>query len=494
MAWTTPDPTTVGWLRRGIERAPHAVAVCSGETSLTYAELGERCARLSAALRGRLNPGDRVAVLAANSPEYLELYLGVTGAGLVVVPLDPARSAAELRVVLRDAGVAAVFADRDVSALGAVRAFALGPDYEKLLADGAAVTPGSAAITPDMVAALFYTGGTTGMPKGVMLTHGNLAANARNLSAALDVGPGTRWLVAAPMFHISGTIGSLATIGSGGRHVLAGASSPEEMLDVVQRHAVTTTLVLPPMLAALAAAQLRRPRQLASLRMITHGGGPITEAEVIRAHAAFPQTELVHLYGATELSPIAAVLRGEQQLIGAERGRSCGRPVGGVAVEIRAPSGSRLPAGEYGEVVVRGDTVMAGYWRRPEASAAVLEDGWYRTGDLGCLDEDGYLYVVDRASDAIRDGDRMIFSTTVERALRAIDGVAEAAALPAVGGGIHAVVVSHDAGAVADACRAVLEGFGTRVVLTMRSEELPRSGAGKIFKRRLREPAARHPP
>jgi acyl-CoA synthetase (AMP-forming)/AMP-acid ligase II len=289
------------------------------------------------------------------------------------------------------------------------------------------------------------------------------------------------------MFHISGTIGTLAILGRGGQQIVPAVNEPDALLDVAARLDATTTLVLPPMLAALAAAQRLRPRPLPSLRMITHGGGPITDAEVSRAHAAFPQSELVHLYGATELSPIATVLRGEEFLVGDDRGRSCGRAIGNVAIEIRDSSGTEVAVGQFGEVVVRGATVMAGYWNRPDISEEVIDDGWYRTGDIGRLDEDGYLYVVDRTADVIRRGDRMVFSTTVERALCAIEGVWEAAVLPDDNNGFYAVVVVNDANAIAD-CRRALAGFGVPWKIATRSEPLPRSGAGKVLKRLLRDP------
>ncbi|MGV0816100.1 AMP-binding protein [Mycolicibacterium boenickei] len=480
---SVPD-TTAAWLRRGVEYSPHETSIVCGDVSLTYAGLDTRCKRLAATLRAQLRPGDRVAVLAANCHKYLELYLAVTAAGLVFVPLDPTRSRNELRTILNDAGASLLFADRHVESLGVKQMFSLADDFDDLIAAGTDIIEDQIEITSDMLAALFYTGGTTGSPKGVMLSHGNLAANAHNIAEALDMGSDTRWLVAAPMFHISGTIGTLATIGCGGRHVVARSQTPDAILDVAAQQSVTTTLVLPPMLAALTAAQGRQPRCLDSLQMITHGGAPITESELINARGAFPDTELVHLYGATELSPIATILREEQVHIGRPTGRSCGLPVGDITIEVRTAQGDVAAVGEAGEICIRGSTVMAGYWLLPDKSASALVDGWYRTGDIGWLDDSGFLYVADRAGDVIVSNDCLIFSTSVERALHTIDGVLETAAMAAADGGIDAFVVSR-AAHVPDACRAVLARFGVPFHLTVRAAELPRSGAGKILKREL---------
>jgi len=231
------------------------------------------------------------------------------------------------------------------------------------------------------------------------------------------------------------------------------------------------------------------------LRRIAHGGSPIATETLRRAHAAFPDVELHHLYGATETAPIATVLRGEQLLLDAPQARSCGQPAIGVEVEVVGPEGTPLPPGEVGEVLIRGRNVMAGYWNKPAQTAAALVDGWYRSGDLGYLDTEGYLYLVDRAKDMIVTGGENVYSTEVEDVLYRHPAVLEVAVFGVPderwGEAVHAVVVPR-----ADVlpeelvrhCREVIAGYKVPKRIELRTEPLPKSGAGKVLKRELREP------
>jgi long-chain acyl-CoA synthetase len=266
-------------------------------------------------------------------------------------------------------------------------------------------------------------------------------------------------------------------------------------LDLVQQHGVTATLVVPTMLAALTDEQVARPRDVSTLLAICHGGSPVATETVRRAHDAFPGAELLHLYGATETAPIATTLRGEELLLDSPRVRSCGQPAVGVEVEIVDVDGRRLPMGAVGEVVVRGDNVMAGYWNKPQQTAAALVDGWYHTGDLGYMDDEAFVYLVDRAKDMIVSGGENVYSTEVEDALYRHPAVLEAAVFAVPdrhwGEAVHAVVVPRrevTPDELVAHCRELIAGYKVPKVIELRSDPLPKSGAGKVLKRELREP------
>jgi long-chain acyl-CoA synthetase len=484
-------------LARAVQVASDGVAVRCEEVELTYAEMWHRCRRLLGALRGiGLAEGDRVALVAPNCHRYLELYQAVPGGGMVIVPLNQRHSAAELGYALEDSGAKVLFkgAGVDIPSAWEAHVIDLDADYEELIAD-ASPADFSFDLPADTLAGLFYTGGTTGAAKGVMLTHRNLVANAMHFQVCWSFGPDTRWLIVAPLFHAAGSIAVLATVWNAGEQVVLRAFDPGAALDLIERHGVTATLVVPTMLAGLSEEQLARPRDVSTLRGISHGGAPVATETLRRAHAAFPDAELLHIYGATETSPIATLLPGEQHLLDAPQARSCGQPAVGVEVTVLDPDGSPAPAGDVGEVAIRGENVMAGYWNKPEQTAAALVDGWYRTGDLGYLDEHAFLYLVDRAKDMIVSGGENVYSTEVEEVLYRHDAVLEAAVFGVPderwGEAVYAVVVPRaqvDAAELMRHCRESIAGYKVPKRIELRSEALPKSGAGKVLKRELRAP------
>ena len=487
-------------MRRALATSRDRTAVVCGEQTLTYAELGDRLARLGGLLAGLgLGPGDRVGVLGANCHRYLELYLGLPSHGLVIVPLNVRHTAAERTYALRDAGATVLFADRALDDLDPdLRVVDLGAEYEALLADAAPTEPRRAPAEHDL-AGIFYTGGTTGAAKGVMLTHGNLVANAFHFMACWPFTADTSWLVVAPMFHAAGTIGALATIWAGGTQVMCPAFSADGVLDLVERHGVTATLVVPTMMDALAAEQSARPRRVSSLKWLSHGSSPAAVELLRRTHAAFPEAEMLHIYGLTETSPIVTLLPGEQHLLDAPQARSCGRAAVGVEVIVVDPAErAPLPTGVVGEVLIRGANVTAGYWNKPTETAAALRDGWFASGDLGLIDDGGHLFLVDRAKDMIVSGGENVYSAEVENALFAHPSVVEVAVFGVpherFGEAVHAVVVlraePEDAGAFTEElvahCRRSIAGYKVPRSIETRTEPLPKSGAGKILKRELR--------
>src|SRR5262245_8591914 len=321
----------IGPLARAMQVAPESVAVRCGEVELTYAETWERCRRLAGALRGLgLADGDRVAVVSQNCHRYLELYQATPGAGLAIVPLNQRHSQAELAYALEDSQTKVLFTGPGIEAPpGAVEhVIDLGEGYEEVLA--AAEPIDFPELPPETLAGLFYTGGTTGASKGVMLTHRNLVANALHFQACWRFGPDTRWLVIPPLFHAAGSIAVLATVWNAGEQIVLSAFEPGAALDLIERHGVTETVVVPTMLAALGEEQPASPRDVSTLRGVCHGGAPVASETLRRARAAFPGTTLLHVYGATETSPIATFLPREEDVLDAPQVRSCGQPAVGV--------------------------------------------------------------------------------------------------------------------------------------------------------------------
>ncbi len=488
-------------LRRAVQVAPDAVAARCGETELTYAQMWDRACRLVGALRGLgVGEGDRVAVVGRNCHRYLELYQAVPGAGMVLVPLNQRHTASELAYALRDSGSRVLFAAAGIDLPDGVvdTVVDLEHGYESLLAaaDPADFPVGPGAAGAETMAGLFYTGGTTGAAKGVILTHRNLIANAFHFQAQFAFRSDTSWLVAAPLFHAAGSIAVLATVWHGGCEVLLPVFDAAVALDLIESRRVTATLLVPTMLAALADEQLARPRDVSSLTLLSHGGAPVATETLRRAHEAFPGAELMHLYGTTETAPIATIMAREETLLDAPQARSCGQPAIGVQVRVLEENGDGIAApGVVGEVVIRGENVMAGYWNKPEATSAALEGGWYRTGDLGYMDDRAYLYLVDRAKDMIVSGGENVYSTEVEEVLYTHPAVLEAAvfAVPDArwGEAVHAVVVPRAEVREADLlahCRGTIADYKIPKRIDLTTDPLPKSGAGKVLKRELRAP------
>ena len=250
-----------------------------------------------------------------------------------------------------------------------------------------------------------------------MLTHRNLVANAFHKTLACSLERDDVLLAVAPLFHVAGTAPLLGLVWLGGTIVVLPSFDPAVSLDLIERHGVTVLVPVPTMVAAMVDEQCRRPRDARSLRLIGHAASPIPAEIVRRAHATFPGAELAHFYGATETSSVVTVLRHEERELDGPRLASCGQPVPGVEVTVVGPDDQRVAPGEVGEVLVRGPSVMAGYWEDPEATAKALHQGWYRTGDLGYLDEQSYLFLVDRAKDMIVSGGENVYSVEVENAL-----------------------------------------------------------------------------
>jgi acyl-CoA synthetase (AMP-forming)/AMP-acid ligase II len=475
------------------------LAVVDGGHEFTYTALADRCARLADGLRVLgVRTGDRVALLSGNGHRYLEAFFGLPAAGIVLVPLNTRLAPTELAHIVQHSGARVLLTDRDPGLLAAMveHVVSIPDEYEVLVGKGCStrLEPPS----PHDVAALFYTGGTTGAPKGVMLTHGNLVANAFNKILACSLHEGDVFLGAPAMFHVAGIAPLTGLAWLGGTTVTVATFDPAACLDLIAQHRVTIFLPVPTMLAALVAEQRRDPRDISSLRMLGHAGSPIATELIRQAHEVFPDAELAQFYGATETSSVVTRLRHEERMLGTDLIGSCGQAAVGVAIRTVRPDGTDCAVGEVGEVLARSNAVTVGYWNNEPATAEAIRDGWYHTGDLGYLNDRRYLFIVDRAKDMIVTGGENVYSVEVEDVLYRHPAVAEAAVFGVPdetwGEAVRAVVVLHTADAVTAEelrahCRGLTAGFKVPKRIEISAEPLPKSGPGKILKRVLRDRA-----
>lgn len=502
-------------LRRALQINPGGRATSFNGRHRDWSEVGERVARLAAGLRGfGIGPGDRVAVLALNSDRYLEAYLAMAWAGAVCVPLNVRWGVGEIEDALRDCGPRVLLADSAFTAVAAQLGQSMpalrlvhmgegeapaGADHYEAVVERSHPMPDAMRAGADL-AGIFYTGGTTGRSKGVMLSHTNVMTNALNSLSEGIWSPSMRYLHAAPMFHLANGMGMYAALLQGGSNVMVQGFAPEGVMAAIAAERVTDSLLVPTMIQMLADHPARMRHDLSSMKRIVYGASPMSGAVLARAMAAFPTTEFIQAYGMTELSPCATILQwaehsGEGRAKGRDRG--AGRAVIGCEVRVVDPDRNPVPPGTVGEVAVRGDTVMLGYWERPEETARAVVDGWMHTGDGGYLDADGFLYVVDRIKDMIITGGENVYSVEVENAIAQHPGVAQCAVIgiPSEQWGeqVHAVVVPRDgtevtAEEVVAFCRTRLGGFKCPRSVDVREAPLPLSGAGKVLKRELRAP------
>jgi long-chain acyl-CoA synthetase len=513
---------TVAWpLRRAARTRPDGEAIVDGPVRRTWADVHDRLSRLASGLdRLDIAPGDRVAVLAHNSGNHLEAWLGLPAHGRVVNDLNLRLAQPELAFMVDDCECVALLADDDhwetarallgqcasLRALVYIGSQPQAPDgaihWEELLSGDAVAFPD---LDEDTLAAIVYTGGTSGKPKGVMLSHRNLLSNAKQFTIACGHVRSDRYLHAAPMFHVADTSQTFAMTWAAGTHVIVPGFRADAVADAIENERITLSLLVPTMIGMLLDHIDGQPRDLSSLRLLMYAGSPMPK-ETQRRAMSMLDCDFTQMYGMTEAAPLVTQATAEDHRRGAageepyvQRLDSAGAEVVGVQCEVRnADTGEPVAVGEPGEIWVRGPNVMLGYWRREqETAAAVTADGWYRSGDMAYMDDRGYFYIVDRVKDMIISGGENVYSIEVELAIYEHPDVVECAVFgvpdPRWGERVHAIVVTR-AGAAIDAevlvahARARVAAYKVPRSLEIRLEPLPKSGAGKILKRDLRDP------
>jgi fatty-acyl-CoA synthase len=489
------------WTARRRRMTPRHVAIAHGATRRTYAELDDRCRGLAGALRGLgVRRGDRVAYLGPNDPALLETLFATTALGAVFVPFNWRLAEPELAYLAADCGAsvlvhaasmapaaAATAADRSTAVEHLVE---VGPAFDALAAGD---PPGTLdeAVALDDPAVIIYTSGTTGRPKGATLSHGNVTWNCVNVLIDTDLAADDVALVCAPLFHVAALdMVSLPTLMKGGTVVLMGQFEPGAVLELIERERVTVMFGVPAMFNAMAQAPEFASTDLSSVRRLLCGGAPVPLA-TIRTYLDLG-IPFLQGYGMTETAPGALFLGAERA---ADKAGTAGVPSFFTDVRVVGPDGVDVAPGEKGEVVVSGPNVMLGYWNLPDATAEAVHDGWFRSGDVATVDDEGYVTIVDRMKDMIISGGENVYPAEVEDAIYSHPLVAECAVIGVPDerwGEVGRAIVVPRAAADLDEQGLLdhLDGRLARYKLprtVVFADALPRSGAGKVLKGRLRD-------
>lgn len=506
MTGQTPIPKDLGsWISRRASSDPNRTAITFNGVPTTYGRFMERIDRLAAELAaGGLGHGDRVGYLGFNHPTFLETMFAAARIGAIFVPLNFRLTAPELRFIVGDAGVHTLIADAEHTEgidqikgeSGLRRTIALAEvagweTLEKLIA-GRERLAEPAAPADDDVAVIMYTSGTTGTPKGAMLTHGNLFWNNVNAMLSFDVNGDDISLVCAPLFHIGGlNVTTLLTLQKGGHIVLMPGFDPGQALKLIAEYRVSTMFGVPAMFLFMSQQPEFASTDLSSMRYFICGGAPVPEP-LIRLYSEH-DVPFAQGYGLTETAPLALVVRTDES---ARKVGAAGHHVLPLS-DVRLVDAENNPVaqGERGEVCVRGPQVMQGYWNNPDATAAVIDDsGWFHTGDIGEMDTDGYVFIVDRVKDMVISGGENVYPAEVETVLYDHPAVAEVAVvgLPDERWGetVTAVLALRQDATVSldelrEFARTRLAGYKLPSRLET-VEALPRNPAGKILKYQLR--------
>ena len=487
-------------LARAVERDPARLAVVGDGARWTYGDFARRVDRLAAGLQALgVQPEERVAILDKNGPHYLELYFALPKIGAVAVPLNYRLAPAELAYILEDSTATTLihgleYTETAATLTSVTRRIPLDASYEALLIDAA---PTPIARRSGDVFLQMYTSGTTGRPKGAMLTHANMIANTLTALAERDYHAGDTYLHVAPLYHCADLELFYGMTHAAAGNVVLREFRPEAVLEVIEKEHVTIMFVVPAMLNFLLEHPLLAEVDLSSLRLVVYGGSAIPEDRLRAALSRMP-CQFTQGYGLTETSPILCVLPPDDHVLEGPRARriqSCGRPAQGVEVRIFDDQDRECAPEEVGEIVARGKNIMKGYWRQPEATAKALRGGWFHTGDMGFKDADGYVYIVDRKHDMIVSGGENVYPREIEEALYQHAAVLEAAVIGVPserwGEEVKAIVALRPGQAAS--AEELIEHVRARLAhyKAPRSvdfvDALPRNPSGKVQKTVLRE-------
>ena len=509
-------------LDEGARRRSSGDAVVCGGTILSYPAVRRRVHRLAFALaRLGAGPGDRVAILHRNCHRFFESYFATLHLGAVLVPVNPRLSAGEMKAVLEDAAASLIISEpstflplgpvlRRLDGLKGILWTGPLPPFEdplfRFYEEEISLSPGedlqAASLDDASPAQIYFTSGSTGAPKGVILTRSNVLEHARRAMADLGIDRDTAWGHIAPMFHLADAWAVWAVTAAGGTHAFLPEFSVAGTLTLLESGRVSATNLVPTMIHRMLREPALESREFPRLKLLMSGGAPMPSDTVLRILPAF-RCEYVQTYGLTETSPFLTISRPEPYMHDwppAEQLRircTTGRPLRGVEVRVVGEDGAEVPRDgkTVGEIQARGPTVTPGYWRKPAETAAAFEGGWLKTGDLAVVGPEGYLTIVDRKKDLINTGGEKVYSLEVENALAMHPEVAECAVLGLpdsdLGEAVVALVVLREprratAEELVRHCEKHLTYFKVPNILHLVGE-LPRTGSGKILKRALRE-------
>ncbi|MFI0410378.1 long-chain-fatty-acid--CoA ligase [Actinomadura sp. 3N508] len=503
-------------LRERARSHPDRVAYIAGDTEITYGDFDRRADRVAAALAAAgAGPGDRVAILDKNSLEYVEQLFGAPRIGAVQVPVNYRLAPDEVAYIVNDAQAKVFVVGADfLPVLDAIadrlehttHLLVIGgsdhpyQDYAAWIdaAPDAPPEPAHVADTSDVFCQL-YSSGTTGLPKGVMLTHDNYFAALTTTNETWNVDETSVLMVAMPMYHVAGNMLALSAIHNGIPGVIVREPDPTLIAQGIERNRVTHIFLVPVLLQFMPLIPDVTACDMSSLRLMLYGASPISEDVLRGAMRMLPATEFMQVYGLTEVTGAIVMLPAadhDPDGPNAHRLRSAGLPNPGCTLKIVDPATQEeLPAGQVGEILCRTPQNMKGYWRKPEATAAALsDDNWFRTGDAGYLDEDGYLYIHDRVKDMIISGGENIYPAEVENVLMGHPDISDCAVIGVPdakwGETPRAIIVATSDITdkdIIDYCRDRLAHFKCPTTVERR-EAIPRNPTGKILKRELRAP------
>jgi acyl-CoA synthetase (AMP-forming)/AMP-acid ligase II len=503
-------------IRRAAQINPKGIATIYEGRQQTWTQMLDRVACLAAGLQKLgMKSGDRVALLSLNSDRFIEYYFAIVWGGGAMMPMNIRWAAAECAYALNDAGATVLIVDDSFKEVAAeIRSEVMGlktiiycgdgetpegmENYENIVACN---TPAEdAGRGGDDLAGIFYTGGTTGFPKGVMLSHTNFYVGGVANAHELNMKEGMVYLHAAPMFHIADLIWFSAVTFMAGTHVVIPMFTPDGTLAAIETHKPTQVLLVPAMLQMVMQSDKLAQTDVSSLCQIAYGASPITQAVLVEAFQKFPNASFIQAFGQTELSPIASVLSEEYHVLeGPKAGklRSAGRPTRICEIRVVDTNMLEVPRGDVGQITVKGPTTMLGYWNKPEITAETIRDGWVLTGDAGYMDEDGFIFLMDRVKDMIVSGGENVYSAEVENALGQHPAVATSAVIgiPSEqwGESVHALVILNPGVEVTTQtlqkhCHSLIAGYKCPRSIEFTTQPFPLSGANKVLKTELRKP------
>lgn len=503
--YTERPPNVYGLLAEAVDRHSGQTALICEDVRMTYAELDHEVRSVAAGLAARgVGPGDRVAMLLGNGVPFVVVTYAAAFLGAVTVPLNPrdqkpgilhALLNSEAMVLIVEAEFRDIVPDPkdtpDLTARFSVHATEAFDDYETLRATAPSGPP--AGTSGDSVATILYTSGTTGVPKGAMLTGLGIVHSATNFMQTMSLGPDDTTIVVVPMNHVTGLVAGIHTlVRCGGCIVVMRTFRAVNFLDCAARYGMTYSLMVPAMYNLCLHQADPGDFDLSAWRVGGYGGAPMPAATIGRLATALPGLGLMNAYGATETTSPATIMPADQT---AQRRLSVGRPVPGAEICVMDDEGCEVPRGGTGELWIRGAMVVPGYWRNPEADAREFTAGFWKSGDIGMIDADGYVHVLDRKKDMVNRGGHKIFTAVVESVLTAVPGVIEAAVVakpcPILGERVHAVLAVSlekiNETALRAHCAAQLADYQCPESYTLREALLPRNANGKIIKRQIKQ-------
>ena len=472
---------------------PEVRALASHEKSFSFRELHDHVANIAGALKEHgFRAGDRLALLLPNETDYLELIYACAWLGVIIVPLNTRLSTTEIDHILSDANPRGLIRHSTLAVPTVQLPQELVLDKEPLNVPNSNSTP-EPVYDPEAVFALIYTSGTTGLPKGVALTHANILADVDHVNYWLPYKERGVYLHSAPLFHIADFPFTFASPAFGTCQVTIPKFSPQAFCEAVERERVTHTVLVPTMINLLLQYEELKSFDLTSLENLGYGGSPIAPELIHRTREILPSVKLLQVYGLTETGFLSGLQDHEHT---EARLTSCGRPCPGIEVRVVDDSGKEVEVGQPGELVTRGANVMHGYWNNPKESRLAFSDGFFRTGDIGYQDAEGYFYILDRKKDMIVSGGENVYSGEVEAVISQHPAVREVAVFgipdPKWGELVMACVVlkpgnTLTADQLTAYSRKSLASYKIPRAIEFSETDLPKSGSGKILKKDLRE-------